>query len=156
MNELTRLAVDVNDILGRYISLHNEIFKFSLRKIIPIPGIFNATKHCSHEIDLNTLLGELAKIRDSISDNLVSLEGLTSTGGEFIRTLDEYSDALNDTIYGLYCITSELCLKSRGEVDYPYRRYKADVALYNNSVERYKQIGEQLNILHRIMAGKSN
>ena len=34
MNELTRLAVDVNDILGRYISLHNEIFKFSLRKII--------------------------------------------------------------------------------------------------------------------------
>ena len=55
--------------------------------------------------------------------------------------LDEYSAALNDTIYQLHGISSELCLKSRGEEDYPYRRYRADLDSYKESVERYRQIG---------------
>ena len=64
---------------------------------------------------------------DSISDHLIGLRGVPTVEGEFIGMLDEYSAALNDTIYQLHGISSELCLKSRGEGDYPYRRYRADL-----------------------------
>ena len=121
------LAANVNDILSRYILIHDQIIKFSIRKLIPIPGLFKAVTFCTHENDLDALLGELAATRDSISDHLIGLRGVATAEGEFIGMLDEYSAALNDTIYQLHGISSELCLKSRGEGDYPYRRYRADL-----------------------------
>ena len=145
------LAANVNDILSRYILIHDRIFKFSIRKLLPIPGLFKATSFCTHENDLDALLGELAAARDSISDHLIGLREVATTEGEFIGMLDEYAAALNDTMYQLHGISSELCLKSRGEGDYPHRRYQADVDSYEKSVVRYRQIGDRLNVLHRRM-----
>ena len=143
------LAANVNDILSRYILIHDQIIKFSIRKLIPIPGLFKAVSFCTHENDLDALLGELAAARDSMSDHLIGLRGVATAEGEFIGMLDEYSVALNDTIYQLHGISSELCLKSRGEGDYPYRCYRADLDSYEESVERYRQIGGRLNVLNR-------
>ena len=143
------LAANVNDILSRYILIHDQIIKFSIRKLIPIPGLFKAVSFCTHENDLDALLGELAAARDSISDHLIGLRGVATVEGEFIGMLDEYSAALNDTIYQLHGISSKLCLKSRGEGDYPYRRYRADLDSHEESVERYRQIGDRLKVLHR-------
>ena len=147
------LAANVNDILSRYILIHDQIIKFSIRKLIPIPGLFKAIPFCTHENDLDALLGELAAARDSISDHLIGLRGVATAEGEFTEYLTNYSAALNNTIYQLHGISSELCLKSRGEGDYPYRRYRADLDSYKESVERYRQIGDRLNVLYRTMAG---
>ena len=147
------LAANVNGILSRYILIHDQIIKSSIRKLIPIPGLFKAIPFCTHENDLDTLLGELAAARDSISDHLIDLRGVATAEGEFIEMLDEYSAALNDTIYQLHGISSKLCLKSRGEGDYPYPRYRADLDSYEESLKRYKQIGDRLNVLHRKMSG---
>ena len=57
------LAANVNDILSRYILIHDQIIKFSIRKLIPIPGLFKAIPFCTHENDLDALLGELAAAR---------------------------------------------------------------------------------------------
>ena len=146
------LAANVNDILSRYILIHDQIIKFSIRKLIPIPGLFKAIPFCTHENDLDALLGELAANRDSISDHLIGLRGVATAEGEFTECLTNYSAALNDTIYQLHGISSELCLKSRGEGDYPYRRYRADLDSYKESVDRYRQIGDRLNVLYRTMA----
>ena len=45
------LAANVNDILSRYILIHDQIIKFSIRKLIPIPGLFKAIPFCTHEND---------------------------------------------------------------------------------------------------------
>ena len=50
------LAANVNDILSRYILIHDQIIKFSIRKLIPIPGLFKAIPFCTHENDLDALL----------------------------------------------------------------------------------------------------
>ena len=68
---------------------------------------------------------------------------------EFRGILDEYSGALAETIDRLRCISTELCLKSRGEGDYPHHRYQADMNLYNASVDRYMQVGTRLNDLYQ-------
>ena len=145
------LVANVNDILSRYILIHDQIFKFSIRKLLPIPGLFKATSFCKHENDLDALLGELVTARDSISDHLIGLREVSTTEGEFIGMLEEYAAALTDTIYQLHGISSELCLKRRGEGDYPHRRYQAEVDSYEKSLDRYRQVGDRLNILHRRM-----
>ena len=133
------LATNVNDILRIYVLIHDQIFKGSVRRLIPIPGLFKAIPYCAHKNDLGSLRSELAAARDSISDHILGLRGVATAEGEFIGMLDEYSAALNDTICQLHGISSELCLKGRGEGDYPYRRYRADMGSYNESVERYSQ-----------------
>lgn len=146
------LATNVNEVLSRYIRIHDQITKFSIRRLLPIPGLFEVIPYCTHEDNLAALLGDLAAIRDRISDHLLSLRGVApAVEGEFIEALDEYAAALNDTIYRLHDIASELCLKSRGEGDYSPQRYRADMESYRESTDRYSRIGQRLNVLHRRM-----
>ena len=144
------LAMSVGEILSRYIRIHDQITKFSIGRILPIPELFEAIPYCTHEDDLTALLGDLAATRDRISDHFLSLQGVApAEEREFIEVLDQYAAALNDTVYRLHDISSELCLKSRAEGHYPYRRYRADLASYRESVDRYRRIGQRLNILSR-------
>ena len=50
------LATNVNEILSRYIVIHDHIMKFSVRKILPVPGLFKSIPYCTYEGDLATLL----------------------------------------------------------------------------------------------------
>lgn len=146
------LAVNVNDILSRYIVIHNQIMKFSVRRILPIPGLFKAIPYCTHEHSLATLLGDLAAVDGRISELLTGLPESAQAEGEFVGVLAQYATALTDTISQLHDISAELCSKSRGKGHYPYRRYRRDMDSYQESVEHYLRIGQQLNTLHRRMA----
>ena len=42
MSGIPNEIYQVYSILNRYIVIHDAIFKFSLRKAIPIPGVFKA------------------------------------------------------------------------------------------------------------------
>ena len=145
------LAIDVNAILSRYIVIHNQMTKFSVRRLLPIPGLFKAIPYCTHEHDLAALRGDLAVVCDRISEHQSRLPEAAPTEGEFIEVLDQYATALIDTVSQLHNISSELCLKSRSEAHYPYRRYRADIDSYQESVKHYVRIGQRLNILHRRM-----
>lgn len=150
------LATSINEVLSRYIRIHDQITKSAIRRLLPIPGLFKAIPYCTYEDNLAALLGDLAAIRDRISDHLFSQKGVAPADEvEFIETLDEYAAALNDTIYRLHDIASELCRKSRGEGDYSLRRYQADMESYRASVDRYRRIGQRLNILHQRVRGQT-
>lgn len=57
MDDLIRKSFDVRDILTQYTKIHNDIFKSSLRRIIPIPGVFKA-------IDFGKHYGSLSELRE--------------------------------------------------------------------------------------------
>lgn len=145
------LAINVNEILSRYIVIHDQIVKFPVRRLLPIPGLFKAIPYCTHEQDLAALLGEVAAVDDRISEHHIGLPEAAQTEREFIEVLAQYATALSDTISQLHNISAELCLKSRGEGHYPYRRYRANLDSYEESVEHYLRIGQRLNVLHRRM-----
>lgn len=146
MNEIKSLAFQVDEILSNYIFIHDDILKFSIRKLIPIPGIFKRIDYGSHKDMLATLQNELAKIKNRISVISAS-SNLTQSESIFIEALDNYVIAIVDTISRLRLISEGLYRKSEGTHDYSINQYNPDMKSYNESVEHYMSLGNQLNSL---------
>jgi hypothetical protein len=146
MQQVTLLAYQVNDILSRYIAVHDAIFKFSIRKLLPIPGLFKAIDYGSHYHELCNLHSELTETLATIAELRAS--GLASfSTGPFLDVLAEYAFALSDAIGKLRDICDNLYRKSQGATDYSMSAYKRDVAAYDISVQRYIALGGRLNSL---------
>lgn len=131
MDNLIRKSLDVHDVLTQYIEIHNDIFKSSLRRIIPIPGVFQAIDYGKHYGSLSELADELKYIVSDVDDR-----------NEFARALIEYAQVLLQTIVLLRDMCGNLYKKSEDEVSsYSKKQYQADVDAYNSSVERYQFLG---------------
>jgi hypothetical protein len=133
--------------------VHDNIFKFSLRKFLPIPGLFKAINYCKHEITLSGSENQL-QLSSQSARQTMSCEGLSSAEREFLQALHEYGDALRDSVHRLREISAALCHKSRGAMDYSVSMYNRDTAAYNDSVMRYTALGEQLNSLYHRLTEK--
>jgi len=146
MWHVSSLVTQVNDILSRYILVHNAIFKFSIRKLLPIPGLFKAIDYGSHYQALDNLHSELAQTLEAIAQVRASEPASTNTGA-FLAALAEYGSALSDTIGSLRDMCSHLYRKSQGATDYSWATYERDNDAYMASVLRYMALGEHLNSL---------
>lgn len=146
MQQITLLAYQVNDILSRYIVVHNAIFKFSIRKLLPISGLFEAIDYGSHHHELDDLHSDLAGILVAIPDVRTS-QPASSSREAFLVTLAEHTDALSDSIAKLRDMCGHLYRKSQGATDYSWGTYRRDVKAYEASVLHYMALGEHLNSL---------
>ena len=133
MNNLPDKLFQVNAILQEYISIHDQIFKPSLRKSIHIPGFFKPIDFGKHFEDLGVLSKELGEL--TISDDLDDQHSV------FI----EYVTALLHTINELRILCKKLSAKSEGGA-YSMTEYKDDIALYQDLVGEYRAIGSKLNL----------
>lgn len=138
------LAFQVNEILSKYIFIHDEIFKFSIRKIIPIPGIFKKIDYLTHCNNLDVISKKLDAIEKEITNTQKNIADKTDQ--LFLVALDNYASSLNKTIKKLYSISYSLYKKSEGE-DYSASKYNNDMNIYNQYVEQYRIIGSKLNSL---------
>lgn len=135
MNDLMLNALDVHEVLTRYIKIHNDIFKSSIRRIIPIPGIFQAIDYRKHHHNLVELTNELETIISKTIGN-----------DEFPRALREFTQALFETISTLREICEKLYNKSQGESNaYPKKQYDSDLKEYYSCERKHQILGERLN-----------
>jgi len=123
---------EVNAILTEYVSIHEEIFGFSWRKIIPIPGLFRAIDYGQHYRQLGLLVGRLNTILNSSANDDLPL------------VFSHYLNALLSTVGALRDMCESLLEKSKGG-DYPLVQYRADVARYESLVREYSDLGAHLN-----------
>ena len=145
MNSATTLTRKVNDILTSYVTVHDAIFGFSLRKVLPLPWLFLAIRYCNHETALSELTARLGSLEPQIS---AVKGGASGAEDRFVLALSEYATTLQDTINKLQNICHHLCRKSKGARDYSKQRYDADVKAYDEAVHRYTQLGKELNALY--------
>jgi hypothetical protein len=139
MNDLMHNALDVHKVLTRYIKVHNDIFKASVRRIIPIPGIFQSIDYRKHHDNLFELTQELEII---IPKNLGN--------DEFACVLREFAQALYDTISTLREICKKLYKKSQNESNaYPKKQYELDLKVYHSCERKHQILGERLNLFIR-------
>ncbi len=150
MTTLRILAVEVNTILRDYVRIHNDIFGFSLRKILPIPGLFRPIEYCSHQDTLRHLSERLAVI---VTRDLAGLTPETVAETTFLPVFRTYSRALQDTMQRLFEICIHLCRKSQGDSAYRYASYDADVTAYETAVKNYVALGNRLNELYAAVRG---
>ena len=135
MGDLMQKAVEVHELLTRYIQIHNDVFKSSIRRIIPIPGIFQSIDYGKHYANLTALTNELEAIISGITVN-----------DEFADALRKYAQALFQTISSLREICRKLYEKSQGDMNsYPKSQYEADLAEYHSYERTYRAFGKRLN-----------
>jgi len=135
MAELPGEMYQVQTILDRYIAIHDNIFKFSLRKAIPIPGVFKAIDFGQHFRELDSLTSELEHLAIS-----------TNNRARVPSAFQEYVAALLKTIQFLRDMCKRLYDKSEGDLQsYKMNQYKADVAMYEGLVDKYRLLGSALN-----------
>ena len=85
MGALMGNAVKVDEILKSYIEVHNDIFKSSIRRVIPLPGFFQAINYENHYNVLNGLGKKLQIIISDIKDFVILLN---------FESLKNFSDKL--------------------------------------------------------------
>jgi len=139
---LVLLLFAVNDSLDIYVDMHNKIFKFSWRKIIPIPGFFL-------KIDFKMFANKLSRVHSGIqvcrSEMDVLGPLLDNRNRIVLSVLVKFSDALGDTVSRLSEICLQLWYKSNKPDSYSYVTYDAAYKRYESSVLEYVRVGEELN-----------
>lgn len=133
MIRLPNEIYEVHRILERYIVIHDAIFKFSWREIIPIPGLFKPIKFGQHVADLNSLISSL----DKLSTCLLKV-GVPEIFNQYIL-------ALLDTVRFLRDMCKRLYDKSQGDQSYTKDQYKSDMAIYERFVNKYRSLGSAMN-----------
>lgn len=134
MSQLPEEVIRLHIVLDKYVSIHDSVFKPSLRKMIPIPGFFKATDFEKHSFELKSLM--------EVLDPLCS----TGTRTDLPAVFHKYASALQRTITALRDICQRLNERSRGKFDtYGRGQYDSDVEAYQGLVRQYQEIGSELN-----------
>ena len=135
MPDLPDELIRTNAILGKYVAIHDAIFKFSWRKTLPIPGLFKATDFGAHFKHLDRLASKLAAISTALKTESGSLEGS-----------HQYAAALLEAIQALREICRRFYEKSQGDLSkYPMSEYNADLKRYEGLVKTCQELGIALN-----------
>ena len=126
--------IRANAILGKYVAIHDAIFKFSWRRTLPIPGLFKAIDFGAHCKDLGRLASKLAAISSALKAESGSLEAY------------QYTAALLEAVQALREICGRLYEKSQGELSkYPMAEYNANLKTYEGLMNKCQELGGALN-----------
>jgi hypothetical protein len=135
MSELPSEMYQVHAILERYVAIHDKIFRFSLRKAIPIPGLFRPIDYGQHFKELDSLVSALEQLAISTSNRA----GVPSMFQQYVTALLKTMQFLRDMSRRLYD-------KTQGDLQsYTMGKYKSDVTTYEGLVGEYRALGSTLN-----------
>jgi hypothetical protein len=131
-------AIEIGNLLNRYIVVHDAVFKTLLRNVIPIPGIFKPINFQQHFESLS-FIGEEAR------GVLQRVRGSPLCENEFAITLLAYGSAFQDALNGLREMCGNLFQKADRTIDYNKAQYNHDFEEYQRLVARYQALGIRLN-----------
>ena len=143
-DKATGLAVKVNNVLTEYIKVHNDIFKVSAKRIVPIPGVFEAIDFQSHVSRLRKQRQTLASVDGDIATWL--RQGIKDIRVRaFVSLLKDYNQALLKTLSQFEEISQNLYQKSQNPNHYSWDTYNKELDAYQESIGEYKRLGSKLN-----------
>ncbi len=148
MSKTITLAYQVADIFSRYLAIHNEIFKFSVRKSSLIPGTRKKVDYAAYGDKLAKIEKDLMAVRSAIAN--LRDDDTKRLGKELRIAMQEYSDALFDTVIQLHAICGRIHVESEKTVainGHFESLYKVDILAYDDSIQKYRRLGKQLNDL---------
>ena len=143
--QITEISVKVNDILLQYVAIHDDVFKTSVRKIIPLPFLFKAINFQAHHGEIEKVLSQLEESKTVISRIFSQCD---SAQKEFLELLSQYVVALIETVKRLKIVLGRLYAKSERLASYDWKQYKEELAQYQSAVQEYVSLGKQLNELY--------
>jgi hypothetical protein len=151
LDKARAIAVKVNNVLTDYIRVHDDVFTVSTRRIIPIPGVFEAIDFKSHFSRLRKQRQTLASVDGEISTWL--RQGVRDVKVRtFVLRLRDYNQALSKTLAHFEAISQNLYKKSQDPTHYSWDTYNKDLDAYQQSIDEYRRLGVALNEAYQGLA----
>ena len=137
-------AVRVHELLRQYFDIHERTFKFSFRKVLPIPGLFEALDYRAYQDSLRSIHGDLILAADALAKHRQS--GAPLSDHPFVPDLEAYAREVADAARRLGEICLALQHKSEARRGYNAATYKSEVTAYKAVVATYHEMGGRLNV----------
>ena len=145
-DQIADISWRVDNLVSEYLAIHDKAFQKSIRYVTPIPGIFKAIDFGALEHQSGVLVKKLKNCKMELESISQEYSGAKR---EFSKLLVIYTDAVVDSLGNLNIILSRLYAKSQAPdgLDYARKNYKNDLVKYHESVDKWKRIGEKLDVL---------
>jgi hypothetical protein len=139
--QVVELTHHINSLLGEHVAIHDDLFKVSLRRVLPIPGFFQAMNFHRFLLDITRIEGSLEAAR---AQAFFLLNEISDMERDYVMSLMLYIDALLKTVCLFVNIVERLKLKNEGR-RYGWFTYRRDLKEYRRSTNRYTALGKELN-----------
>ena len=141
MDQALAIACTLEKTLDMYILVHDEMFKVSLNRMLPIEGFFEAINFASCTSQLEIVCLDLEeKIQE-----MANLQFTNKTSKKILEKLKEYSLSLIETVTQLKSISEKMQKKTISLDSYDSKTFYADAENYQKSIASYTKIGEELS-----------
>ncbi|WP_405114920.1 hypothetical protein MHH28_11345 [Paenibacillus sp. FSL K6-1217] len=143
MSSLISIAKNLNHSLTNYTNIHDEIFKKSIRKTMPIPFLFKAINFQELGFKLQDIHNDLSRFKTQVND-------IRESGSEDKNKCTIFIEYVSKLMYAvqlLQGITRNLLLKSEGDNSYKLNDHTELVERYQKAVEEYYSLGDKMNSL---------
>lgn len=140
---LEAASLDVGNILQAYLAIHNDIFRFSLRRILPVPVLFES-------IDYDDRFRRLFYLCETLDDISGQFPDHSDEAPELLMAIKRYCAALGVAISELRHICESLMDKAASPKTYTWTVYRSDLRRYHAAISRYRGIGMKLNVLLKV------
>lgn len=155
MTDAVELSQTVGRIIDSYVAIHDDILAPStwqaIRRVVPVPGIFEAIPYDAHAQALLMLREDLRNVGAEAAALLASA-GPQLPHSRFLAELRPYCLALDDSIARLSAICRQMADKANGAQGPSYAQYQHELAEYHKSIATYTALGERLNETWRAAA----
>lgn len=147
--ETIRRARRVSEMVKTYMTVQDDLFRPSLRKILRIPGIYKAVDYDKNEKILDGLLIDLAEVKSAIR------QGAPEASPEetpFLGALRGYVALMTGAVERLRDICGRLDERSRGG-GYKKEEYMKDMTELRAIQKKHLEAGVKLHELMKEMDG---
>lgn len=141
MDQALAIACKLEKTLNMYILVHDEMFKVSLNRMLPIEGFFEAINFASCTSQLEIVCRDL----EEKMQEMAKIQFTNKTSKKILEKLKEYSLSLIETVTQLKSISEKMQKKTISLDSYDSKTFYADSENYQKSIASYTKIGEELS-----------
>ena len=146
-------AVAAATILQGYAIIHDDVFASSawrrFRRVVPIPGLFEAVNYGTHSVNLNRLRSELVQLRARAGSAVINPDSVNAS--TFLECFARYTHALTHTIGRLEELCDGLADASENRGGHTWQEYQSHVTEYERLRGVQLRLGIELNGLNASM-----
>lgn len=143
---LRTIAIEINDLLSEYITIHNKV----LKKAMTFLSLFRRINYKGLHYNTKILLSRFKTKQDEIIKQKSNLYSeLPQRQKDFFDCISEYINALTISVEFLSNHVELLYKRSHRVISLKFKEYKAVLEQYEQSISNYRKIGERLNILYK-------